>query len=78
MNAARASTSSQRSARTFVTLLESPEDVINSIPVVIPELFPTGNSGDIPISVQELVYGGKEAGVGNFAKPLDEDHELLS
>ncbi|MBW0575552.1 hypothetical protein O181_115267 [Austropuccinia psidii MF-1] len=41
MEDSRTSTSSQRLASTFVTLIESPEADIISIPVVIPESFPT-------------------------------------
>ncbi|MBW0476236.1 hypothetical protein O181_015951 [Austropuccinia psidii MF-1] len=37
-----------------------------------------GRSGNIPVSVQELVYGGKEIGVGTSSKPLVRDSELLS
>ncbi|MBW0485505.1 hypothetical protein O181_025220 [Austropuccinia psidii MF-1] len=46
----------------------------------MPELPPVlkGNSGDISVSVQELVYGSKEAGVGTSAKPLDMEHEIVS
>ncbi|MBW0515008.1 hypothetical protein O181_054723 [Austropuccinia psidii MF-1] len=36
------------------------------------------NSGNIPVSLQELIYGGKTAGVGTSSKPLDRDHVLLS
>ncbi|MBW0500698.1 hypothetical protein O181_040413 [Austropuccinia psidii MF-1] len=45
----------------------------------MPELPPVlkGSSGEIPVSVQELVYGGKAAGVGNSAKSLDRHNELL-
>ncbi|MBW0490698.1 hypothetical protein O181_030413, partial [Austropuccinia psidii MF-1] len=43
-----------------------------------PPPVPKGNSGNIPVSLQELVYGGKTAGVGTSAMPLDRDHELLS
>ncbi|MBW0579209.1 hypothetical protein O181_118924, partial [Austropuccinia psidii MF-1] len=75
---ARSSTSSQRLASTFETLIESPGADITSIPVVRPESFPTCNSEDIQVSVQELVYGRKVAGVGTSAKPLDKHHELLS
>ncbi|MBW0583262.1 hypothetical protein O181_122977 [Austropuccinia psidii MF-1] len=32
---------------------------------------PKGSNRDIPVSVQELVYGGKEPGVGTSAKSLD-------
>ncbi|MBW0554436.1 hypothetical protein O181_094151 [Austropuccinia psidii MF-1] len=65
-------------ASTFETLIESPEAEITAISVVIYEQFPTGNSGNIPASVQELVYGGKTAGVGTSSKPLDKENELLS
>ncbi|MBW0512425.1 hypothetical protein O181_052140 [Austropuccinia psidii MF-1] len=77
MEDARASTSSQRLASTFYTLIESPEAEITAITVVRPESFPTGRNRDIPVSVQELVYGGKEAGVGTSAKSLDRHNELL-
>ncbi|MBW0474044.1 hypothetical protein O181_013759 [Austropuccinia psidii MF-1] len=77
MEDARTSTSSQRLERTFETLLESPEPYITAIPVVRPESFPTGNSGDIPVSVQPLVYGGQTGGVETSSKSLDRDHELL-
>ncbi|MBW0587188.1 hypothetical protein O181_126903 [Austropuccinia psidii MF-1] len=78
MEDARASTSSQRLASTFDTLIESPEAEITAIPVIRPESFPTGSNRDIPVSVQELVYGGKEAGVGTSSKSLDRKNELLS
>ncbi|MBW0527210.1 hypothetical protein O181_066925, partial [Austropuccinia psidii MF-1] len=74
----RASTSSQRLARTFGTLIESPEAEITAIPVVRPYSFPTNNSGNIPVSVQELVHGSKAAGVGTSSKSLDRHNELLS
>ncbi|MBW0588631.1 hypothetical protein O181_128346 [Austropuccinia psidii MF-1] len=67
MENARTSTSSQRLARTFDTFIESPEADIAAIPVVGPESCPTGNNRDIPVSVQELVYGGKAA----VEKPTD-------
>ncbi|MBW0554342.1 hypothetical protein O181_094057 [Austropuccinia psidii MF-1] len=75
---ARASTSSQRLSRTFKTLLESQQADITAIPVVRSEHFPTGSSGDIPVSVQELVYGRKTARMRASAKPLDRENELLS
>ncbi|MBW0531697.1 hypothetical protein O181_071412 [Austropuccinia psidii MF-1] len=78
MEDARASTSSQRLASTFDTCIESSEADITAMPVVRPESFPAGNNRDIPVSVQELVYGGKAAGVGNSAKSLDRYNELLS
>ncbi|MBW0512585.1 hypothetical protein O181_052300 [Austropuccinia psidii MF-1] len=77
MEGSRTSTSSQMFSRTFDTFLESSEADITAIPVFRPESFPTGNSGDIPVSVQELVYGGKASVVGTSSKPLDRDHELL-
>ncbi|MBW0472719.1 hypothetical protein O181_012434 [Austropuccinia psidii MF-1] len=78
MEDARTSTSSQRLATTFDTLIESPEADITAIPVVRPGSFPTGRNRDIPVSVQEVVYGGKAAGVGTSAKYLDRQNELLS
>ncbi|MBW0561028.1 hypothetical protein O181_100743 [Austropuccinia psidii MF-1] len=78
MEDARTSTSSQILASTFDTLIESPEAEIISIAVVRPESFPTGRNRDIPVSVQELVYGSKAAGVGTSAKSLDMSNEILS
>ncbi|MBW0519465.1 hypothetical protein O181_059180 [Austropuccinia psidii MF-1] len=43
-----------------------------------PESLSTGNNGDIPVSVQELVYGSKTARVGTSPKSLDRHHELIS
>ncbi|MBW0542829.1 hypothetical protein O181_082544 [Austropuccinia psidii MF-1] len=51
----RASTSFQRLAGPFETLIESPKAGIINIPVVRPDSFQTGNSGIIPVSVQELL-----------------------
>ncbi|MBW0538449.1 hypothetical protein O181_078164 [Austropuccinia psidii MF-1] len=75
---ARTSTSSQKLASTFDTLIESPETEINAIPVFRPESFPEGSNRDIPVSVQELAYGSKAAGVGASCKSLDMHNELLS
>ncbi|MBW0503307.1 hypothetical protein O181_043022 [Austropuccinia psidii MF-1] len=77
MEDARTSTSSQGLASTFDTLIESPEADIAAIPVFRPESFPTGNNRNIPVSVQELVYGSKEAGVGTSSKSLDRYNELI-
>ncbi|MBW0481921.1 hypothetical protein O181_021636 [Austropuccinia psidii MF-1] len=65
-------------ASTFYTLIESPEAEITAIPIVRPELFSTGNNRDIPVSVQELVYGSKEAGEKTSDKSLDRHNELIS
>ncbi|MBW0493541.1 hypothetical protein O181_033256 [Austropuccinia psidii MF-1] len=78
MEDARTSTSSQWLASTFETLIESPEAEIAAIPVVRPESFTTGNNRNIPVSIQELVHGGKAAGVGTSAKSLDSHNELIS
>ncbi|MBW0575267.1 hypothetical protein O181_114982 [Austropuccinia psidii MF-1] len=78
MEDARTSTSSQRLARTFDTLIESPEADITAIPVVRPESFPTGNIKNIPVSIQELVYGRNAAVVGTSSKSLDRHNELIS
>ncbi|MBW0591031.1 hypothetical protein O181_130746, partial [Austropuccinia psidii MF-1] len=43
-----------------------------------PESLSTGNNRDIPVSVQELVYGSKTARVGTSPKSLDRHHELIS
>ncbi|MBW0514709.1 hypothetical protein O181_054424 [Austropuccinia psidii MF-1] len=77
MEDAKTSTSSQRLASTFDTLIESPESDITVI-AVRPESFSTGNIRDIPVSVQELVYGSKTERVGTSPKSLDRHHELLS
>ncbi|MBW0563506.1 hypothetical protein O181_103221 [Austropuccinia psidii MF-1] len=46
----------------------------------MPELppVPKGSNRNIPVSVQELVYCRKAAGVGTYAKSLDRHNELLS
>ncbi|MBW0590224.1 hypothetical protein O181_129939 [Austropuccinia psidii MF-1] len=77
MEHSRTSTSSQRLASTFDTLIESPEADITAIPVR-PESLPTGSSRDIPVSLQELVYGSKTARVGTSPKSFDRHHELIS
>ncbi|MBW0584731.1 hypothetical protein O181_124446 [Austropuccinia psidii MF-1] len=77
MEDSRTSTSSQRLARAFDTLIESPEADITAIPAVRPESFPAGNNIDITVSAQELVYSSKAAGVGTSSKSLDRHNELL-
>ncbi|MBW0583521.1 hypothetical protein O181_123236 [Austropuccinia psidii MF-1] len=59
----KASTSSQRLASTFETLIEGAEADITPIPIVRPEPFLTVNNRDIPVSVQQLAYCSKVAGV---------------
>ncbi|MBW0549617.1 hypothetical protein O181_089332 [Austropuccinia psidii MF-1] len=54
------------------------EDARTSTNFQIPESFPAGNNRDIPVSVQELIYGRKAAAVGTSAKYLDRNNELLS
>ncbi|MBW0577871.1 hypothetical protein O181_117586 [Austropuccinia psidii MF-1] len=78
MEDARASTSSQRLASTFEPLIESPKADITAIAVVRPESLSTGNNRDIPVSVQELVYGSKTVSVRTSPKSLDRHHELIS
>ncbi|MBW0528726.1 hypothetical protein O181_068441 [Austropuccinia psidii MF-1] len=78
MEDAKSSTSSQRLASTFDTLIESPGAEIIANAVVRPESLSTGNNRDIPVSVQELVYGRKTAIVGNSPKSLHRNHELIS
>ncbi|MBW0579681.1 hypothetical protein O181_119396 [Austropuccinia psidii MF-1] len=75
---ARASTSSQMLASTFDTFIEIPQAEITAIAVVSPESLLTGNNRDIPVSVQELVYGSKKERVGTSLKSLDMHHELIS
>ncbi|MBW0535759.1 hypothetical protein O181_075474 [Austropuccinia psidii MF-1] len=78
MKDARTSTSLRRLASTFDTLIESPEADITAIPVFRTESFPTGNNRNVPISIQELVCGGRAAGVGTSKKSLDRHNELIS
>ncbi|MBW0561951.1 hypothetical protein O181_101666 [Austropuccinia psidii MF-1] len=78
MEDARTSTSSQRLAGTFETLIAIQEAEINAIPVVRPGSFPTSNNRNISASIQELVYGGKASGVGTSAKCLNRHNELIS
>ncbi|MBW0555082.1 hypothetical protein O181_094797 [Austropuccinia psidii MF-1] len=78
MEFAKTSTSSQRFASTFETLIGSTEADITAITVVKPEPFPTGKNRDIPVLVQELLYGRKTTRVGTSAKSLDRHNELLS
>ncbi|MBW0560704.1 hypothetical protein O181_100419 [Austropuccinia psidii MF-1] len=78
MENSRTSTSSQRLASTFDTLIESPQADITAIAVERPESLSTGNNRDIPVSVQELVYGSKTERVGTSCKSLDKHHELIS
>ncbi|MBW0504249.1 hypothetical protein O181_043964 [Austropuccinia psidii MF-1] len=78
MKDSRTSTSSQRLASTFDSLIESPESFITAIPVFRPKSFPTGNNRNIQVSIQELVHGGKEAGVGTSSKSLDRHNEFIS
>ncbi|MBW0585965.1 hypothetical protein O181_125680 [Austropuccinia psidii MF-1] len=54
------------------------EDARTSTSSQRPESFPTGSSGDLPVSVQELVYGRKTPRVGTSPKSLDRHNELLS
>ncbi|MBW0508451.1 hypothetical protein O181_048166 [Austropuccinia psidii MF-1] len=77
MEDSRSATSSQRLARNFETLLETPELRINAIFVVRSEKISEGRSVNIPVSVQELFYGCKPEGVGTSAKLVDRDNELL-
>ncbi|MBW0577528.1 hypothetical protein O181_117243 [Austropuccinia psidii MF-1] len=60
MEDARISTSSQRLVSAFDTLIESPEAEITAIPIFRPESLAAGSNRDIPVSVQELVYSGKQ------------------
>ncbi|MBW0474606.1 hypothetical protein O181_014321 [Austropuccinia psidii MF-1] len=41
------------------------------------EQLSTGNSRNIPVPIQELVYDSKTEAVGTFFKPLDRENELL-
>ncbi|MBW0518759.1 hypothetical protein O181_058474 [Austropuccinia psidii MF-1] len=55
----------------------SKESEITAIPVFRPEQISAGSSGNIPVLVQELVYGSKAEGVGNSPQFLNRDNELL-
>ncbi|MBW0480595.1 hypothetical protein O181_020310 [Austropuccinia psidii MF-1] len=78
MEDARILTSYQRLSSTFDTLIEIPGAEITAIPFFRPEPFSTDNIRDIPVSVQEMVYGSNTAGVGNSAKSLNRHNELIS
>ncbi|MBW0554538.1 hypothetical protein O181_094253 [Austropuccinia psidii MF-1] len=56
---------------TFQTIIDSPESEITAIPVVRYEQLPTSRSRNIPVSVQELAYGSKAAGVGTSSQLFD-------
>ncbi|MBW0546910.1 hypothetical protein O181_086625 [Austropuccinia psidii MF-1] len=78
MEDSRTSTSCQKLASTFETLIESPEAEITPIALLRPESLSTGNNKDIPVSVRELAYGSKTARVETSPKYLDRHHELIS
>ncbi|MBW0523490.1 hypothetical protein O181_063205 [Austropuccinia psidii MF-1] len=78
MEDARTSTSSQRLASTFDTLIQSPEAEITAIAVFRPESISPGSNRNITVSVQELVHGSKTERVGTSPKSLDRHHELIS
>ncbi|MBW0488988.1 hypothetical protein O181_028703 [Austropuccinia psidii MF-1] len=78
MKDARTSTSSQRLASTFETLIEISEAEITAISVVRPESLSTVNNRDIPVSVQKLVYGHKPPRGVTPPKYVDRHHELIS
>ncbi|MBW0523887.1 hypothetical protein O181_063602 [Austropuccinia psidii MF-1] len=54
------------------------EDSRTSTSFQRPKSLSTGNNGDIPVSVQELVYVSKTARVGTSPKSLGRHHKLLS
>ncbi|MBW0573191.1 hypothetical protein O181_112906 [Austropuccinia psidii MF-1] len=74
---ARSSTSSQRLSRTSESLIESPGTDITVIGIVRPEPFSTRKNRDIPVSVQDLIYGRKETRVGTSVKSLHRYNELI-
>ncbi|MBW0509176.1 hypothetical protein O181_048891 [Austropuccinia psidii MF-1] len=78
MEDSRTSTSSQMLSSTFDTLIDSPEADTTAIPIIIPEPFLTGNNRNIPVSLQELVYDSKAAGLGTSTNSLDRNNELIS
>ncbi|MBW0526426.1 hypothetical protein O181_066141 [Austropuccinia psidii MF-1] len=54
------------------------KDAITSTSSQRPESILTGNNRDIPVSVEELVYGCKTERVETSPKSLDRNHELIS
>ncbi|MBW0568534.1 hypothetical protein O181_108249 [Austropuccinia psidii MF-1] len=74
----RTSTISQRLDRSFDTLLEILGSEMTAILVVRYEKITGRRSIDIPVSVKEMVYGGKEAGVGISENIVDRDNEIIS
>ncbi|MBW0586479.1 hypothetical protein O181_126194 [Austropuccinia psidii MF-1] len=78
MQDSRTSTGSQKLDITFDTLIESPEAHIAAIRAVKSEKSHNFRSRDIAVSVQEMFFGSKAAAVGNSAKPLDRESELIS
>ncbi|MBW0541307.1 hypothetical protein O181_081022 [Austropuccinia psidii MF-1] len=77
MQDSRNFTTSQRSASTFDTHIENPETRLMIIPVVRCEKLPTSRSRNLPVSVEEPIYGRKAAGVKSSAQPVDRENELL-
>ncbi|MBW0510800.1 hypothetical protein O181_050515 [Austropuccinia psidii MF-1] len=65
------------SASTFEDFLESQEAEFTTIAVIRSEQLPGSRSGDIPLSVQELVSDGKLEVVERSSKIVDRDNELL-
>ncbi|MBW0528292.1 hypothetical protein O181_068007 [Austropuccinia psidii MF-1] len=78
MGDSRASNSSQSLSRTFDTLLEILEAEVTAISVVKSDQLPTISRRDVPVSVQELVYGSKSERAVIYSKPLERENELIS
>ncbi|MBW0579304.1 hypothetical protein O181_119019 [Austropuccinia psidii MF-1] len=78
MQDARASTSFQRLASTLYTLIESTRAEIATITVLRSEQLPGRSNRDIPVSVEQPAYGGKELGGGTSSNNLYQENELRS
>ncbi|MBW0559548.1 hypothetical protein O181_099263 [Austropuccinia psidii MF-1] len=78
MQDARASTSCQKLAITFYTLIESTIAEIATITVLRSAQLTGRSNRDIPVSVEEPAYGGKELGVGTSSNNLYQENELRS
>ncbi|MBW0578982.1 hypothetical protein O181_118697 [Austropuccinia psidii MF-1] len=77
MQDSRNFTTSQRSSRTVDTHIENHETKVMIIPVFRCEKLPKSSSRNIPVSVEEPIYGSKEAGVKRSAQLVDRENELL-
>ncbi|MBW0479552.1 hypothetical protein O181_019267 [Austropuccinia psidii MF-1] len=77
MEDSRTLNSSQRLVSTFKNLLDIPEGDITGITVVRSGRIQTSISRDVPVLVQEMVFGRKEEGMRASSQILDKEKELL-